>query len=301
MKIFDIKLALSKPTKEKGAPGKLALFFGVNIVFFLAYFGFSFIMAILDGNDGSGSGLAAAMALPMMCLIIIGAILLWFFNLWHQYEYTAAAIESRDTNALWEQPVGDSFKKAGKLGLLTLIYNIPMGILYFCGIMFAYVALFGSVLGGAGLTAAAYDNAYDAGYGAADTSAALGIVSAMGAGIVIYCCIIIVLAVLQMLYNTFVVTPAYLRLVETNTFGRGFDLGKNWNFAKQHSGEFTKLMLIQIGIGLIAFAFYMVSYLLSFILIGIPLMIIFVIAMLYWGSLASHVFTGNFYRSLKQR
>lgn len=290
MKIIDLSNAFSSPLKDKDAPVKVALYFGVNVVFLISIFAMSFFVELAEGSNNEG--IAGLISLLFCCAVIFGALIIALFNGWYNYEYTSAAIEKRETNAIWEKDFSESFKKSGKLMLVNLIYNIPVTLFYCCVVFFAYLILFGALIGSFGLAA---------GSGVSDDpSAIFAAFSGISVGILIYCCFIVLLVFLNLLYQVTIIMPAILNLVRTHTFSKSFDFGANWKFMRSNFNYFMQFLLVQLGLGLLAFVFYLLFYFLSVFIVGIPLLILLGIIVLYYQGFVYPTLSGDFYRKLRQ-
>ncbi len=292
MQLINLRKAMMAPLQEKDAALKIGLYFGVNVLFTVIIIGISLVSGLIDKGRET-AGIASLFSLLVCCFSIIGAVVLGAVNTWYKYQYTSAAFERRETTALWKSDANTAAKQAGKLYLVNFIYSLPVSVATFCVTFCVYIAFFATIIGSLSV-ATARGSSTD--YGRGDVSALL---STMGIGALVICCVVIFLAILAFLYTHFIIVPAQLRMISTHTFGTAFKLGENWEYVRKNSGAFTSLALINIAIAFVVIFFYVVFYLLSFILIGIPFFIVTMLFWFYYDGIVSPYLSGDFYRNLQ--
>jgi hypothetical protein len=292
MQLIDLKKAFGKPFQEKNAPAKVGFYFGITILFYVLYFGFFLFTGLIDSsNSRAATGAAGALSILGCCIFLVFSLVIGAIGLWYQYEYMQAAFEDRETTVIWQEDLGTVLKKAIKLFLVSFVYYLPIIVVAIC-LYFAVIAGFIGSIGGLGYLS------QGSRYG--DNSDALaGVLAASGGLILVICCAVLVFVIGTFLYSNFIVNPAILRMVSTNTFGRAFDLSANWKLMSKNFGDFAMLALVQVGLGLVWYVLYFIASFLTIIIVGYCLLIPLVLLSVYYQSFAHPVLMGNFYRVLK--
>ncbi|MFS8130565.1 MAG: hypothetical protein ACMG57_01160, partial [Candidatus Dojkabacteria bacterium] len=208
---FKLKEAWTYLFKEKQWGLKLLLPVVPAVVFGLIAAPIFIIFTLLvfnadakpTGNAFTAAGaLGTILLLCLCCVIVLFAVVQSIISYWYQYEYTQIALEDRESVLLTKPSKMDVIKKAVKLALVNLIYNIPTSIL-----LGFFYALF-IVTGGVRQTKYVY--------GVMNT----GSLSAIG---ILLLCIVMLIAVFIVLpYNFYIVQTAKVVLIRTNTFREAF-------------------------------------------------------------------------------
>lgn len=272
MQLFNINLAFTKALKEKKYMSKVGLLLAVSLVLSILSAAIN-IFAANPKND-----LLAALTAIFSCLTIIVSIVAGAITMWYSYEYTQAAMQQRETKALWEMDYLTSLKRIAKLFIVQFVYGLPFIILACCGLV---VGLYSFLF--AARTAS----------GTPDASSALLLASG---SLIAVLCLVLLFAIVVVVYQAYITLPATLKLIETNTIGEAFKVGRNMSHVKLNLGSYTKLLLVQLLMVVILGALSIVG---AIPLIGSCLLIPVIVISSYVQTIAWSTLVGDFYRQVK--
>jgi len=190
--------------------------------------------------------LGSVLLLCLCCVVAVFAIVQSIITYWYQYEYTQVALEDRESVVIIKPSKMDVIKRAVKLALVNLIYNIPTSI-----VVGFFYALF-IVTGGVRQTRYVY--------GMMNT----GSLSAVG--VLLFCLVMLIVIFIVVPYNFYIVQTAKVRLIRTNTFREAFRIRTIIESARKN----FKTLSIFLGVLLLYVLVYIVVSMVISILSVIP-------------------------------
>ncbi|BCX14119.1 MAG: hypothetical protein KatS3mg085_651 [Candidatus Dojkabacteria bacterium] len=246
---------LKKPIQEKDALKKIGVYFLVNFVLILV--GLVFIFPGFLIHPILGVMLACSIGLV---LFVLG--LVW--NISYTYEYTQAGIHQRDTDIIWKKDKVELFKKSGKYLLVSIIYSIPL----------VFVSFFSQILSVLA-------------EGAEDSNVEFILV-------MLFVCFSIFQTIFAFLYSFYVMQPALLQMIKTNTFKEAFNY-KQYFKSSFKNRNYNLGVLFYFLITMFFWVVFFVNVLLTFVIIGVCLWPFTILAFMLFNSFAHPYAIGAVY------
>ena len=259
----------SKPLKETDGGKKVALPFLAYFAFFCVYMVLYFMMMLFVGSDNTG--LAALSMILFYIVIFAMEIPIYIMVYYYGYEYTQAGLEDRETKAIWKNEYMDTIKKAGKVFIGYMAHSLIMIIP--AVLVVAMVALLLIV----------ENSALDV----------IAIVAGLSLGLVAL--------IWAVWYYCYVYAPCYVYMIKTNTFTNVFKFSEAREFLSKGDGEFTTFWLVNLALIFAFYAAYFVFIFLSFILIGIPFLILTYIGLFYYSLIVFPMYLGTTVRNIENK
>lgn len=287
LKSFNIKEAWTFLFKEKQWGVKLlvpmapAIIFGIvaAALFIPATFiVFPASSARVNSDIFAAAGvLGSLLLLCLCCVAVIFVIVQAIISNWYQYEVTEASLKNRESNLITKENKMDVIKKAGKLFLVNTIYNIPTGIVV--GIMYALFFVIGA--------------------GTANVRGS----GASAVGLIVICCLMLVVILFVVPFNFFIVQTAKVRLIETSTFREAFRIRTIFETVKTNFNRLSLflgvLIAFVVGYIVISFIFSILGIIPLVNLCLIPFQIALGLLSWFFGIFAYPYMTGKVYKEVK--
>lgn len=205
--------------------------FGIIFMLYYSVMALSTVLSIDDKQNlygiYSGTGLLTnpAVVIAIAIVLLILAIFVTLLGGWYMYENTQSGIERRQTKLLWEYSLTTTVKRTIKLTLAGIIYGV-MILIPLVLIIGLPIVIWSSL------------------YSSVNSSTFFLI------GLLLCCAIFILLLIISIVVFMYT-TPAYLRLIASNTFGEAFKFRSNFKIAKKYFFSFVFVGGIAFVVGFI--------------------------------------------------
>jgi hypothetical protein len=282
--------------KEKNKFVKLGIPLLVIFLIGLLIAGLVGIIVVMDNSAGNSYQYESSSEENIGALVFMSAFFcLWPFIIalslilyWYHYENAQAGIQNRETKSILEVTKSEVFKKIGKFYLVDMIYQYILQLFsYF--LLVAFIPFF--IL---------FPLAEESG------SDVLEILV-----VILLCCAGLLFFVALSYISFIVLTPATLRLIETNTFSQAFKIKENWKLLKQNHRAFLNIFLVTLfyEIGIFIIGIFLIVLASLFIdalpILGWAMMIVFIIFLtILWYYYSIFVYPhliGQWYRELRSK
>lgn len=207
--------------KEKNWVSKVGFFLFIVTLQILVSASFSFL-GYEEYNTTTGDVRMSILFLPAFCVAIVVFIVSAVSLMFYQYENIQAAIQNRETNAIWSYDLWDTIKKLGKYFLASFALVIPFIVFFIFAIFLGFLVMGLTAIGG----------------------------PLVILGVMLFCGLMLLLIPIGVYYVYFFMVPSLLRLIATNTFSEALKISENFDLGRKYWRHFGVLFLMALLVGI---------------------------------------------------
>ncbi len=261
---------IKRPLTEKDGFKKVGLVFLSYMAFIFLYIMMSFIFNIgtIDYSSSRRDFDSSVLATWIIYYIavIITSIPLYILVYRYAYEYLRAGITGTTSIAIWEEGMSNTLRKAGKIFLGYLVHSLVIILPLFALMIVGF---------------------FMAGLVGEEAASLMSILICFG---------FIAFFAWYFAYYFYVYLPCLAYMVYTRKFTNVFNVSEARNMLKGKWGTYNNFVLTNIILLVIFIATYFICFLLSIILIGIPLLMLLAVIVYYYQLVGFYYYMGETYR-----